>query len=155
MADVIKNYKVAYAPYAATAPTTGFVELKDCIRSIPNLFPTPDAVDCSVVTNSRPSSVPGVPKAEAYTFKVAPNAAFLTAHTAMVTDQNNAAKGYFWMQITYPQRGYTVTFPAKTVDELATPSGALGALDEVDWPVYPQADPKKDAFGGGGGGAST
>lgn len=145
MANVVKNYKVEYAPFAASAPTTtGWTALDNCIRSIPNLFPVPDAVDCSVVTNSRPSSVPGVPKSEAYTFKVAPDAAFLTAHTAMVSDQNDAAKGYFWMRITFPQRGYTVTFKAKTVDELATPSGSLGALDEIDWPVYPQNDPDKE-----------
>lgn len=147
MANVIKSFIVEYAPFAATAPTTsGWTKIDNAIRSIPNLFPTPDAVDCSVVTNSRPSSVPGVPKAEAYTFKVAPDAAFLTAHAAMVTDQNDSAKGYFWLRITYPARGYTVTFKAKTVDELATPSGALGALDEVDWPVYPQADPAKAAI---------
>ena len=151
MADVIKNYKVEYAPYAEAAPTTGFVELKDCIRSIPNLFPTPDAVDTSSVTNGRGTSIPGVAKAEAFTFKVAPDTAFLTAHTAMVTDQNDSTKGFFWMRVTFPQRGYTVTFPAKTVDELATPSGELGALDEVDWPVYPQEDPVKAAIASGSG----
>ncbi|WP_312694117.1 hypothetical protein [Caproiciproducens sp.] len=147
MAEVIKSFVVEYAPYAATAPTTtGWVKIENAVRSIPNLFPTPEVVDTSVVTNSRSSSIPGVAKAEAYTFKVAPDAAFLTAHTAMVTDQNAAAKGSFWMRVTYPKRGYTVTFPAKTVDELATPSGELGALDEVDWPVYPQADPVKAAI---------
>lgn len=145
MASVIKNEIVEYAPYSASAPTA-WTKIENAIRSVPNLYPVPDAVDCSVVTNSRPSSVPGVPKAEAYTFKVAPDAAFLTAHTAMVTDQNDTAKGYFWMRVTYPGRGYTVAFKAKTVDELATPSGELGALDEVDWPVYPQADPIKAAI---------
>lgn len=147
MPDVIKDLVVEYAPYAATMPTTtGWVAIANAISSVPNLFPTPEVVDCSVVTNARSSSIPGVAKAEAYTFKVAPDAAFLTAHTAMVTDQNDASKGSFWMRVTYPKRGYTVTFPAKTVDELATPSGNLGALDEVDWPVYPQADPTKAAI---------
>jgi hypothetical protein len=145
MADVIKSYVVEYAEFSVTAPTE-WTKIDNAIRSIPNLFPTPDAVDVSVVTNSRATSIPGVAKAEAYTFKVVPDAAFLTAHTAMVTDQNDSAKGYFWMRITFPQRGYTVTFKAKTVDFLATPSGELGAADEVDWPVYPQNDPVKAAI---------
>jgi hypothetical protein len=147
MPSVIKAFVVEYAPYAATAPTTtGWVKIENAIRSVPNLFPAPDAVDTSVVTNSRATSVPGVAKAEAYGFKVAPDAAFLTAHTAMVTDQSDAAKGFFWMRVTYPARGYTVTFKAKTVDELPTPDGELGKLDEIDWPVYPQADPVKAAI---------
>jgi hypothetical protein len=145
MADVIKDFVVEYADFSATLPTT-WTKIEDAIRSIPNLFPAPDAVDCSVVTNSRATSIPGVAKAEAYTFKVAPDLPFLTAHTSMVSDQNDAAKGYFWMRVTYPKRGYTVSFKAKTVDELPTPSGELGALDEVDWPVYPQADPIKAAI---------
>lgn len=149
MADVIKSFIVEYAPFAATAPTTtGWVKIENAIRSIPNLFPTPDAVDCSVVTNDRASTVAGVEKAEALTFKVAPDRAFLTAHTAMVTDQNDPEKGHFWMRITYPKRGYTVTFKATTVDELATPSGELGALDEIDWPVYSQGDKIKAAISG-------
>lgn len=147
MANVIKKFVVEYAPYAATAPTTtGWVAIANAIRSIPNLFPAPDAVDTSSVTNSRATSIPGVAKAEAYGFKVAPDAAFLADHAAMVKDQNDPSKGSFWMRVTYPQRGYTVTFPATTVDELPTPSGNLGALDEVDWPVYPQADPVKAAI---------
>lgn len=147
MASVIKSFIVEYAPYATAAPTTtGWVKIENAIRSIPNLFPTPDAVDCSVVTDDRASSIAGVEKAEAMTFKVAPDAAFLTAHTAMVTDQSDAAKGFFWMRVTYPKRGYTVTFKATTVDELATPDGALGALDEVDWPVYPQGERTKAAI---------
>ncbi|HEX3038151.1 MAG TPA: hypothetical protein VHO94_04060 [Oscillospiraceae bacterium] len=147
MASVIKGTVVEYAPFAATAPTTtGWVKIDNAIRSIPNLFPEPDTVDTSVVTNSRPTSIPGVAKADAYKFKVAPDLAFLTAHTAMVTDQSDAAKGFFWMRVTYPKRGYTVTFKATTVDELATPEGELGKLDEIDWPVYPQADPVKAAI---------
>lgn len=147
MASVIKEFVVEHAPFSATAPTTEtWVKLEDCVRSVPNLFPVPDAVDTSVVTNSRGSSIPGVAKGDAYTFKIAPDLAFLTAHTAMVTDQNDDEKGFFWMRVTYPARGYTVTFKAKTVDELATPEGELGALDEIDWPVYPQADPVKAAI---------
>ena len=145
MSSVIKSFIVEYADYSAAAPTS-WTKIDNAIRSIPNLFPAPDAVDCSVVTNSRATSVPGVAKAEAYTFKVAPDLTFLAAHTSMVTDQNDPAKGYFWMRVTYPERGYTVAFKAKTVDQLPTPSGELGALDEVDWPVYPQADPVKAAI---------
>lgn len=150
MAGVIKSFIVEHAPFSETAPTT-WTKIENAIRSIPNLFPTPDAVDCSVVTNDRSTSVPGVAKAEAYTFKVAPDTEFLTAHTSMVSDQNDSAKGFFWMRVTYPQRGYTVTFKAKTVDELATPSGELGALDEIDWPVYPQGDPVRATIATGGG----
>lgn len=145
MASVIKSFIVEYAPYSEAAPTT-WTAIANAIRSVPNLFPTPDAVDCSVVTDDRASSIPGVEKAEALTFKVAPDADFLTAHTAMVTDQSDAAKGFFWMRVTYPKRGYTVTFKATTVDELATPDGSLGALDEVDWPVYPQGARTKAAI---------
>lgn len=144
MADVIKSFIVEAAPFSANVPdSTAWKKIEHAIRSIPNLFPTPDAVDCSVVTDDRASSIAGVEKAEALTFKVTPNADFLAAHTAMVTDQDDPDKGYFWMRITYPKRGYSVTFKATTVDELATPSGELGALDEIDWPVYPQADPVK------------
>lgn len=148
MASVIKDYVVEYAPFSAAAPTesTEWVSILDSIRSVPNLFPAPDSVDCSVVTSSRGKSIPGVAKGDAYTFKVAPDLAFLEAHATMVTEQLDAAKGYFWMRVTYPNRGYTVTFKAKTVDELPTPEGELGALDEVDWPVYPQADPAKKAI---------
>lgn len=56
MADVIKDFIVEHAPFAAAAPTTtGWSQLKTSIRSIPNLFPTPDAVDYSVVTSHRPA----------------------------------------------------------------------------------------------------
>lgn len=147
MADVIKAYKVEYSPYAETAPAaSGWVAMDDCVRTLPNLFPVPDAVDCSVVTNTRGTSIPGVAKGDALTFKIAPDAAFLAAHAAMVTDQNDDEKGYFWLRVTFPYRGYMVTIKAKTVDELATPEGELGALDEIDWPVYPQADPIKAAI---------
>jgi hypothetical protein len=147
MASVIKSFIVEYAPFSADAPeSTAWKKIEHAIRSIPNLFPTPDAVDCSVVTDDRASSIPGVEKAEALTFKVAPDAAFLTAHTEMVTDQNDPDKGYFWMRVTYPKRGYTVTFKATTADELATPDGSQGALDEVDWPVYPQGERTKAAI---------
>lgn len=149
MASTIRDLIVEYAPYAAVLPTTGFVPITHSIRSVPNLFPTPDAVDCSVVTDDRSSSIAGVEKADAFTFKVAPDAAFLTAHTAMVTDQNDSEKGSFWLRVTYPSRGYSVAFQATTVDELATPDGSLGALDEVDWPVYPQGARTKTAITGG------
>lgn len=145
MADVIKSFIVEYAPHSATAPAS-WTKIEHSVRSIPNLFPIPDAVDCSVVTDDRASTVAGVEKAEALTFKIAPDLAFLAAHTAMVTEQNNPEKGYFWMRITYPKRGYSVTFKATTVDELATPSGELGALDEIDWPVYSQGDKAKAAI---------
>jgi hypothetical protein len=152
MADVIKSFIVEYAPFSETAPAveTGWTKIEHSVRSIPNLFPTPDAVDCSVVTDDKASSVAGVEKADAFTFKVAPDLAFLTAHTAMVTDQNDPEKGFFWMRVTYPKRGYTITFKATTVDELATPSGELGALDEVDWPIYPQGARTKAAIATGG-----
>mgnify|MGYP000889787510 CR=1 FL=1 len=151
MASVIKNFIVEYAPFAETAPTdTTWVKLEHCIRSVPNLFPTPDAVDASVVTEDVASSTPGVEKAEAFTFKVAPNPEFLAAHEAMVTDQSSPDKGYFWMRVTYPYRGYTVTFKATTVTNLATPDGNQGALDEVDWPVYSQGERTKAPITTGG-----
>lgn len=143
MASIIQDLVVEYAPYGESIPTTGFIPITHSIRSVPNLFPTPDAVDCSVVTDHDASSIPGVEKADAFTFKIAPDTAFLAAHEAMVTDQSDPDKGYFWMRVTYPKRGYTVTFKATTVDELATPDGSQGALDEVDWPVYPQGERKK------------
>jgi hypothetical protein len=150
MASVIKSFIVEYAPFSATAPTDEtWVSIQHSIRSIPNLFPAPDAVDCSVVTDDAASSIPGVEKAEAFTFKVAPDADFLTAHEAMVTDQSDPEKGYFWMRVTYPARGYTVTFKATTVTNLATPDGNQGALDEVDWPVYPQGERMKAAIATG------
>lgn len=149
MPDVIKSFIVEHAPFSATVPdgtTTPWTKIEHAIRSIPDLFPTPEVVDCSVVTDDVSSSVPGVEKAAALTFKVAPDADFLTAHEAMVTDQTDPAKGYFWMRITFPKRGYTITFKATTVVNLATPSGNLGALDEVDWPVYPQGARTKAAI---------
>lgn len=142
MPNIIRDEIIEYSPYSATAPTT-WTKLEHSIRQVPNLFPTPDVVDCSVVTDHNASSIPGIEKAEAFTFKVAPDAAFLTAHTAMITDQTDTAKGYFWMRVTYPERGYMVIFKATTVEELATPSGNQGALDEIDWPVYSQGNRTK------------
>jgi hypothetical protein len=140
MAAIIQSYKVAYAPYAAEVPTTGFIELKDCIKSLPNFFPDPDDVDTSVVTNKGATSIPGIEKAAAFDFKVLVDLDFLTAHTSMVSDQSDSAKGYFWMQITLTNRKQVITFPATTVTYLPSPEGELGAVDSITWKVYKYAD---------------
>jgi len=140
MPDIIKSYKVSYAPYAAIAPTTGFLPLTNCIKSLPNFFPDPDDVDTSVVTNEGATSMAGIEKAAAFDFKVLVDADFLTAHTAMVTDQSDSAKGFFWMQIELTNRKQSITFKATTVKYLPTPEGELGALDSITWKVYKQAD---------------
>jgi len=144
MPDIIKKYKVSYAPFAAEAPTTGFIELKDCIKSLPNFFPDPDEVDTTTVDKSVKTSIPGLSGGKAYAFKTLVNAAFLTAHEAMIADQTAVAKGSFWLQVEMPNRGKMITFPATTVTQIPTPEGEAGALDEITWNVYMQDDPKID-----------
>lgn len=139
MAALIKGYKVEYAPYSASAPTT-WTELTACIRNLPNFFPEPDTVDVTTVDMNNQASMPGLPGGESYGFTVAINNAFLTAHTAMVTDQNDGEKGFFWMRVQLTNRGQQIIGKFKTVDFLPTPEGAAGDLDEITWPVYPQGD---------------
>ena len=141
MPDIIKSYKVKWAPFAAEIPTTGFTELKDCIKSLPNFFPDPDEVDTTTIDKSVKTSIPGLSGGKAYPFKVLVDAAFLTAHAAMVTDQIAAAKGSFWIQVEMTNRGKMITFPATTVTQLPTPEGEAGAIDEITWNVYMQDDP--------------
>lgn len=141
MADIIKGYKVKYAPYAAEKPTTGWIELTRCIRSLPNFFPDPEVVDTTTVDNEVKTSIPGLTGGEAFGFTVAVNKAFLTAHAAMVTDQIDDLKGSFWLEIEMTNRGEKITFPATTVIQLPTPEGEAGTLDEITWNVYMQGDP--------------
>jgi len=139
MAAIIKGYKVEHAPHSATAPTE-WAELKGCIRNLPNFFPESDTVDTSTVDTNNATSIPGLPGGESYPFTVAVNNEFLTAHTAMVADQNDDEKGFFWLKVTLTNRGQTITGKFRTVDFLPTPEGAAGDLDEITWPVYPQGD---------------
>lgn len=141
MPDIIKSYKVSYAPFAAEVPTTGFIPLTNCIRSLPNFFPDPDEVDTTTIDKSVKTSIPGLSGGKAFPFKVAVDAAFLTAHAAMAADQTGVDKGSFWLQIEMTNRGKMITFPATTVLQLPTPEGEAGALDEITWNVYMQGDP--------------
>jgi hypothetical protein len=141
MADIIKGYKVSYAPYAASAPITGFIELKNCVKSLPNFFPDPDEVDTTTIDKTVKTSIPGLSGGKAYPFKVDVDKDFLTAHAAMVADQIMTEKGSFWLQIEMTNRGKMITFPATTVLQLPTPEGEAGALDEITWNVYMQDDP--------------
>jgi len=146
MSDIIKGYKVSYAPFAAAAPTTGFVELKDCIKSLPNFFPDPDEVDTTTIDKTVKTSIAGLSGGKAYPFKVNVDDAFLTAHAAMVADQTGTDKGSFWLQVEMTNRKKMITFPATTVLQLPTPEGEAGALDEITWNVYMQGDPKIDSI---------
>lgn len=137
---IVKDYKVSYAPFSATVPTTEFKGLTDCIRKLPNFFPDPENVDNSLVTNHTKTSEPGVSGGEALAFTAKVTEAMLDAHAEMVIEQEDSAKGYFWMKIEYPNRGKQVIFPAKTVQYLPTPEGELGTLDEITWNFYAQAD---------------
>lgn len=142
MADIIKGYKVSYAAYSATKPTSDWIELANCIRSLPNFFTDPEAVDTTCIDNTVKTSVPGLSGGAAYAFKVAVNKEFLTAHAAMVADQTADAKGSFWIQVELTNRGKKLTFPATTVLQLPTPEGAAGALDEITWNVYMNGNPE-------------
>lgn len=137
--SIIKGYKICYAPYAASAPEAAgeeWVELKNCIRNLPNFFPDPDTIDTSTVDNLTPTSIPGWSAGEAFGFTVAPTEGFLTAHKAMVTDQKDDMKGYFWMKVEITNRKQRLIFKATTVENIPTPEGAAGDLDEVTWNVY-------------------
>lgn len=136
---ITQGYKVKWAPYAASAPSE-WQMLENCIRNLPNFFPDPETVDNSVVTNTMKTSEPGVSGGEALAFTVAVTKAFLDAHADMVTEQEDDAKGSFWMEVEFPNRGTKVTFQAKTVTNLPTPENELGSLDEITWNVYPQGD---------------
>lgn len=136
---ITKGYRVKWAPFSATAPTT-WEALENCIRKLPNFFPDPESVDNSVVTNTMKTSEPGVSGGEALAFTVAVIREFLEAHAEMVTEQADDKKGFFWMEVEFPNRGTKVTFKAKTVTNLPTPENELGSLDEITWNVYPQGD---------------
>lgn len=136
---ITKGYKVKWAPFSEAAPTT-WEALENCIRKLPNFFPDPENVDNSVVTNTMKTSEPGVSGGEALAFTVAVIREFLEAHAEMVTEQEDDQKGFFWMEVEFPNRGTKVTFKAKTVTNLPTPENELGSLDEITWNVYPQGD---------------
>lgn len=139
MADYVHGWKVSYATYSQTAPTT-WKELKDCVRNVPNLFGEPDNIDCSTVDNNTPRSIPGPPSAESYAFTILPTANFLTAHKEMVTDQNDDAKGSFWLRVDFATSNRRVQFQAKTANFLPTSDGSFGDLEEIEVPFYAQSD---------------
>lgn len=141
--SIIKGYKICYAPYAASAPeaaATEWVELKNCIRSMPNFFPDPDTIDTSTVDNLTPTSIPGWSAGEPYGFTVAPTEGFLAAHKAMVQDQKDDSKGFFWMKIEMTNRKQRIIGAFTTVEYLPTPEGSAGDLDEITWNVYAAKD---------------
>lgn len=139
MPDIIKKYKVSWAPFSDTKPTT-FTELKNCIRNLPNFFPDPETLDTSTVDNETPTSIPAAAAGEAYAFTVAPNMDFLDAHKSMVTDQLDDAKGTFWLEVQMTNRKQKLTGQFRTVEYLPTPEGAFGELDEITWNVYAASD---------------
>lgn len=139
MADIIKGYKISYAPHSASTPTT-WTELKGCVRSLPNFFPEPDTQDTTTVDMTMKTSIEGLSGGESYNFTIAPNEEFLTAHTAMVTDQHDSKKGYFWMKVELTNRKQQITGKFTTVTYLPTPEGSAGDLDEVDVPFYAYED---------------
>lgn len=139
MPSIIKGYKVSWASYSVTKPTT-WTELKSCIRNLPNFFPDPDTQDTSTVDNITPTSIPAASAGEAFGFTVAPNFEFLDAHEAMVTDQLDDSKGSFWLEIQLTNRKQKITGQFRTVEFLPTPEGAFGELDEITWNVYPASD---------------
>lgn len=137
--SIIKGYKIAYAPHAEIAPEAGageWVELKNCIRSMPNFFPDPDTIDTSTVDNLTPTSIPGWSAGEAFGFTVAPTEGFLAGHKAMVADQKNDTKGYFWLKVEMTNRKQRIIGKFTTVEYLPTPEGSAGDLDEITWNVY-------------------
>lgn len=139
MADIIKGYKVKYAPFSATKPTE-WTELTDCVRTMPNFFTDPEAVATTCIDHMQKHSVPGMTGGEAYGFKVAINKVFLEAHKTMVENQEGADKGSFWLEVEMTNRGQKVTGQFTTVKYLPTPEGEAGALDEITWNVYPVSD---------------
>jgi hypothetical protein len=141
MAAIIKDYIVEWAPYSATPPTTGWNELKHSIRSMPNVFPDPDTVDVTTIDMSSRATIPGMSGGDALGFTVAVNLEFLTAHEEMFTEQIDPLKGYFWIRITMTNRRQRISIPATTVENLPTPEGEAGSVDEVTWNVYTHHDP--------------
>lgn len=140
MPDIIRGYHIRWAPYSESKPTTGWTEMVHKIRALPDMFPEPETIDVSTVDNLTPTSIPGPPAGDAYSFTVAPDPEFLTMHRAMYTDQIDTDKGYFWMQIDITNRDQRLEFPARTTQYLSTPDGNFGDLDEVSWLVYPAGD---------------
>lgn len=140
MADIIKAYKVSYAPHSESAPTT-FTEFKNCIRGLPNFFTDPDTVDTTTIDNTVKTSIPGLSGGEAYGFTVAINDEFLTAHETMVENQTASEKGSFWIEVQLTNRKQKIIMQCTTVTNLPTPEGSAGDLDEITWNVYLQSDP--------------
>lgn len=143
MASLIKEYVVEWSEFSATEPTDSedtWHKLDGCIRNLPNFFPDPDTVDTTCVTDKNSTSIPGMPGGEVYAFTVAVNTAFLDAHASMVEEQTTEAKGSFWLRVKMPSRGKYVVGQFTTVENLPTPEGAAGELDEITWNVYPAGE---------------
>lgn len=137
--SIVKAYVIEWAPYSPTVPTT-WSKLERCIRNLPNLFPDPETIDTSTVDNKTPTSIPAAATGDALGFTVAPNAEFLAAHAAMVSDMLDDAKGSFWMRITLTNRKQQITGQFTTVEYLPTPEAGFGDLDEITWNVYAASD---------------
>lgn len=141
--SIIKGYHISYAPYSATEPEDGaWIEIKNTIRALPNFFPDPDTIDTSTVDNTMPTSIAGWSSGEAYGFTVAPTTQFMAALKAMISDQQDDEKGYFWLRVDITNRNQRLTGKFTTVDYLPTPEGNAGDLDEVTWNVYAVEDLK-------------
>lgn len=145
-ASIVKGYKVFYAPYAETQPelsgTGTWVEITNTFSKIPNFFPKGDSIDVTTVDSVIQENIEGLPGAEEYVFDAYWTKGLAEAHTAMVADQTDPEKGFFWFRVDYTNRGETVVGKFTTTENLPTPEGNAGDVDSIEFTLYSQGHSK-------------